>query len=444
MGVFFGTDGLRGKFNDDLSFKVAYDLGNALGSELSCEKIIIGRDTRSSGPLLTLAFASGAMNAGASVIDVGVCPTAGISYLTKKLHFDFGVVISASHNPAEFNGIKIFDSSGKKISEAKEENLERKFIKQVSVNFMEVGKFDYKSSLINHYLKFLMNAFSFDLTGKTIILDCSNGASSFIARKIFKSKGATVFSIGSSPDGLNINKNCGSLNVTGLQKLVIKKQADFGFAFDGDSDRLIAVDEKGQILTGDMLVYIFAKFYKQQGKLSPPIVVGTGHTNMGVEKALEKNGIRLIRTEIGDKFVSLKLTELGLLIGGEQSGHIILKEFLPTGDGLLSALMLSYICVSDNKKLSQYLDFEMYSQVNINVPVKNKMELINSERLSKIRKQKEDELAGNGKIMIRVSGTEPCIRIMVETKNESISEKIANEIALEVKQIDGEFKICVE
>lgn len=444
MGIFFGTDGLRGKFNDDLSVRVAYNSGNALGSEQPGIKIIIGRDTRSSGSILTLAFATGAMNAGASVVDVGVCPTAGVSYLTKTQGFDFGVVISASHNPAEFNGIKIFDSSGKKISEHKEEMLERRFIKQVSVSYDKVGQYFFKPNLVKSYVEFLSSRFDFSLKGKTVVLDCSNGASYFIAKKIFAQKGAKVIALGCKPDGVNINKNCGALFTDNLQRVVIKNRADLGFAYDGDSDRVIAVSERGEILTGDMIIYIFANFYKEAGKLNPPVVVGTRHTNMGIENALHHSGISLIRTEIGDKYVSLKMSEMGLLIGGEQSGHIIIKDCLPTGDGILSSLLLSYICEVRKCKLSQLLTFELFAQANINVPVKHKMEIINSEKLSEITKAKEAQISGSGRIMIRVSGTEPCIRIMVETKIKSVSEKIAKEIALTVEQIDSELEICVE
>lgn len=444
MGIYFGTDGFRGKFNDDLTISVAYNLGNALGSEKYNAKILIGRDTRSTGSILTLAFACGAMSAGASIVDVGVCPTATISFLITKMGFDFGVMVSASHNPAEYNGIKIFDKTGRKISEKVEENLERKFIKHENVNYNEIGTYQYKPQFVDDYVDFLINLFDFSLKNIKIVLDCSNGASSFIAQKIFKSKGAKVIVVANSPNGVNINDSCGALHISNLKKYVKLHGANFGFAFDGDADRLIAVDENGDELNGDLIIYIFAKFFKIRGELSNFSVVGTRHTNLGVEKALNREGIKLIRTEIGDKYVSSKLYEQNLLLGGEQSGHIIVQKYLPTGDGLLSALLLSYIIVCENKKLSKFIDFKPFKQTNINVFVKNKVEVINSEKLSLKINEINSILNGIGRVMVRVSGTEPCIRVMVETEDDVVSQKYANEIALIVKQVDSEINLCVE
>lgn len=444
MGVFFGTDGLRGKFNDDLSFSIIYNLGNALGSEIFGAKILIGRDTRKTGNLITLAFSCGAICAGANVTDIGVCPTAGISYLTQKHKFDFGVVISASHNPAEFNGIKIFDRTGKKIGDRWEEKLEKKFLKQVIVSFDMVGKYEQNFKLTADYTEFLKSLFNFSLKGKKIVLDTANGASYKIAKSVFLSKKADLICIGDKPDGININKNCGALHIENLQRVVLKHGADMGFAFDGDSDRLIAVDETGKVITGDMLVYLFARFYKEQGKLTSPIVVGTRHTNIGVETALLENGISLIRTEIGDKYVSAKLIEKDLLIGGEQSGHIIVRDLLSTGDGILNALLVSYIVSCKNKKLSELLNLKLYFQQNVNVEVKDKLQIINSSGLSEVAENIERELSGKGRIMIRVSGTEPYIRIMVESQDETISKQKAEEIAECVRQIDLENSQCAE
>ena len=442
MSIYFGTDGIRGKFNDDLSVNVAYNCGNALGSEGNNLKIIIGKDTRSSGDILSLAFASGAMNAGADVTNVGICPTAGISYLTKTKGFDYGVVISASHNPAEFNGIKIFDKTGRKISELQEEYLEKKFIKQVSLDFSSVGKYYHKEYLVKHYLNYMKNIFNFDLTGKTVILDCSNGASSYIAKRLFLSKGARVYALSCKPNGTNINKDCGSLHISRLKREVIRKKADFGFAYDGDSDRIVAISEKGEVLSGDVLIYIFSMYYKQIGKLSPATVVGTRHTNMGVEKTLKNQGISLIRADIGDKYVSAKLVEKDLLIGGEQSGHIIVRDMLPTGDGILNSLFLTYICVTQKSTLSKLGKVELYKQSNVNVEVMDKMQVINNEKVSLIINEKENELLNIGRIMIRVSGTEPCIRVMVETENEELSKQISNDIVKVIKQVDNELKMC--
>ncbi len=444
MGLFFGTDGLRGKVNSDLSQSVAYKCGNALGSSYPKSKILMGRDTRGTGSFIGLSFAIGAMNAGLDVVDVGVCPTAGICYLVKELGYDFGVIISASHNTAEFNGIKIVDAQGKKISDKKEADIERMFLQEKVVPYNKIGSYSYEPRIAIKYEEFLAKSITNSLKGKTIILDCANGASFKLAPAVFRDNGAKIVATNCKPDGENINEKCGSLHIEKLQKYVLKYKADMGFAFDGDSDRVIAVDELGNVIDGDKIIYMLAKYYKAIGKLEPAIVVGTRHTNMGVEKALQKQGIELIRTDIGDKYVSGKLIEKGLLIGGEQSGHIITRDKLSTGDGVLNALMIASICAGDGKKLSEYFDFELYKQANINVPVADKMRVINSERLSEITDKEEKELEGKGRIMIRVSGTEPYIRVMVETEDEQLSKTTAQKLAEVITQINKEFEECVE
>ena len=439
MGLFFGTDGLRGKVNDDLSFEICYRCGNALGVGGNKLKILIGRDTRGSGEFVALAFSLGAMNAGACVTDVGVCPTAGVSYLTKKLGFDYGVVISASHNPAEFNGIKIFDKNGKKLGDKREEEIERRFLKNVVVSGIQIGRYSFNPRLTLLYQQFLKESINIKLENMTIVLDLANGACFKIAPAVFRACGAKVVSINGKPNGDNINLNAGSLHITNLQKYVKRYKADMGFAFDGDSDRVVAIDEEGNVVDGDKILYLFAKFYKENQKLNPAIVVGTRHTNMGVENALKKLDIELLRADIGDKYVSAKLDENKLTIGGEQSGHIILKDKLVTGDGVLNALVIASICKKQNKNLSSYFNFEMYHQCNINVPVCDKMRIINSAKLTECESQENMKLNGSGRIMIRVSGTEPYIRIMVETKDENKSKKIANNIKQVIEEIDKEF-----
>ena len=444
MGIFFGIDGLRGKINDDLSREIAYKCGNALGGKYPSSKILIGRDTRGTGDFVALSFATGAMNAGSNIVDVGVCPTAGISYLTRLLEFDFGVVISASHNYAEYNGIKIFDKSGRKISTLIEEELEKLFLKEVVVSFDKVGRYEHNARLVIHYEKFLAESITTSLKNKTIVLDCANGAAYKLAPAVFRDNQARIISTFCKPDGLNINKGCGALNIARLQRYVQKYKADMGFAFDGDADRLIAVDEHGRVVDGDKLLFLFACDYLAKGKLSSCSVVGTRHTNMGVEKALANKGIELIRSDIGDKYVSSKMIENKIQVGGEQSGHLILSDKLPTGDGILNALQVAAICVEQNKKLSEFFDFEVYQQKNINVEVFDKIRIVNSARLAKIKEEEERKLAGNGRIMIHVSGTEPCIRVMVETKDASLSAEIAERIAKEIKEINLENLKCAE
>ena len=444
MGIFFGKDGIRGKINDDFSREIAYKCGNALGGKYPSSRILIGRDTRGTGDFVALSFATGVMNAGSSVVDVGVCPTAGISYLTSLLGFDFGVVISASHNYAEYNGIKIFDKTGRKIGDKFEDELEKMFLKEIVVSYDKVGSFEYNPRLILHYEKFLSKSINVSLKGKTIVLDCANGAGFKLAPAVFRDNNARIIATFCKPDGLNINKSCGALNIARLQRYVQKYKADMGFAFDGDADRLIAVDEQGNVVDGDKLLFLLASDYLEKGKLTENQVVGTRHTNIGVEKALSQKGVVLIRSDIGDKYVSSKMIENRILVGGEQSGHLILADKLPTGDGILNALQVAAICVEQGKRLSEFFDFEMYEQKNINVDVFDKIRIVNSERLAKITEDEEKKIAGNGRIMIHVSGTEPCIRVMVETRDANLSAEVAERIANGIKEINLENLKCVE
>lgn len=439
MGIFFGTDGLRGKVNDELSVNVAYKCGNALAGKHQKAKILIGRDTRLSGSLFSIAFASGAVNAGASVIDVGVCPTAGISFLTKELGFDYGVVISASHNPAEFNGIKILNGEGEKIGSEKEEELERSFLREYVKPNAELGSYSFNTQLVKKYSEFLQNSISHSLEKLTIVLDCANGAAFKIAPAVFRKCGAKVIATFCKPTGLNINENCGAVHAETLRKNVVKYHADMGFAFDGDSDRVIAVDGSGKIVDGDAIIYILACDYLKSGKLTNKCVVGTRHTNSGLEKALERLDVKMIRTNIGDKYVRYAMRENNLLIGGEQSGHIIMADKLGTGDGVLTALCLSEICAKNNSTLAGLCDFKLFDQCNISIKVKDKLRVINSEKLSIETENQEKDLHGKGRIMIHVSGTEPCIRVMVESENGEVSKAVANRLCETIKAVDKEL-----
>lgn len=438
MGIFFGVDGLRGKVNDDLSREIAYKCGNALGIKFPKSRILIGKDTRNTGDLIAFSFATGAMNAGCNIVNVGVCPTAGVSYLTSLLGFDFGVVVSASHNLAEYNGIKILDKNGRKLGEKLEEELEKLFLREAVASFDKVGTFEFNPRLVLHYEEFLAKSITTSLKSKTIVLDCGNGASYKLAPAVFRDNKAKIIATFCKPDGLNVNKDCGALNISKLQKYVLKYKADMGFAFDGDSDRLIAVDEKGNVVDGDKLLYLLSCDYLKKGKLTQNKVVGTRHTNIGIEKALNQKGVELIRADIGDKYVSAKMHENNLIIGGEQSGHIILADKLATGDGILNALQVAAICVQENKKLSEFFDFEMFEQQNINVKVYDKLRIINSAKLAKVTEVEEKLLGDNGRIMIRLSGTEPCIRVMVETKDMALSTEIAERIAKVINEINME------
>ncbi len=438
MGIFFGTDGLRGKVNEDLTFNIGYKIGNALSILKNKPTVLIGSDTRISNTYLTLAVASGAMSGGARVIDAGVVPTAGVAYLTKHVKADYGVVISASHNSGEYNGIKVFNSDGYKLGDKEEERIERCFIHEKTNDFPDIGTFEQDFNLVKIYKDFLVKSSKNSLKGKTIVLDCAYGAAHRIAPDVFRKLGANVVAANSTLDGLKINKNCGALYPENLIRRMERYKADMGFAFDGDSDRLIAVDEKGNIIDGDMLICALAKYLKRRGMLKGDTVVGTSHTNMAIEEELKKDGIGLIRTDIGDKYVLAKLLEKGLSLGGEQSGHIILKDIGTTGDGILSAIAVANMVIEENKTLSEAALIELYPQVNKNVVVDDKFRIMNNEELGQEIAKYNAELAGRGRLMLRASGTEPKIRVMVETKDKALNEKIANAIVATVKRVNEE------
>ena len=438
MGIFFGTDGLRGKVNEDLTFDIAYKIGNALSILKEKPTVLIGSDTRVSNSYLTLGVASGAMSGGAKVIDAGVVPTAGIAYLTKKIKADYGVVISASHNSGEYNGIKVFNSDGYKLGDKEEERIERCFIHDKTNDFPDIGTFEQDFTLIKQYRNFLIDASENSLEGKTIVLDCAYGAAHRIAPEVFRRLGANVIAANAVYDGLNINNGCGALYPNNLVRRVFRYKADMGFAFDGDADRLIAVDEKGKVIDGDMIICGIAKYLKSLGKLKDNTVVGTSHTNMAIEDDLKQNGISMIRTDIGDKYVLAKLLEKHLSLGGEQSGHIILKDIATTGDGILTAIMVANMVINEKRTMSDILEVELYPQTNKNVIVGDKFRIMNNEELLKEIVKYNGELEGKGRIMIRASGTEPKIRIMVESQDKNLNEKIAAAMVSMVKRIDEE------
>lgn len=438
MGLFFGTDGLRGKVNEDLTFNIAYKIGNALSILKESPTIIIGSDTRISNTYLTLGVASGAMSGGANVIDVGVVPTAGIAYLTKTLKADFGIVISASHNSGEYNGIKVFNSEGYKLSDKDEELIERCFIREKINSFPNIGTFVQNFNLTKIYKKYLINASENSLKGKTVVLDGAFGAAHRIAPEVFRALGANVIAANCVNSGLKINDNCGALYPENLIKRMFRYKADMGFAFDGDADRLIAVDEKGGIIDGDKIIFGLAKYLKKQGKLKSNTVVGTSHTNMAIEEDLLKSGIKLIRTDIGDKYVLAKLVEKDLSLGGEQSGHVIIKDKATTGDGILTAIIVANMIINENVSMSEALNIDLYPQVNKNVVVEDKFRIMNNEELGKEIAKYNLELQGKGRIMIRASGTEPKIRVMVESKDKELNETIATSIVSMIKRINAE------
>ncbi len=438
MGLFFGTDGLRGKVNEELTFDIAYKIGNALSILKEKPKIVIGSDTRVSNTYLTLAVASGAMSGGANVIDIGVVPTAGIAYITRCVNADYGVVVSASHNSGEYNGIKVFDSNGYKLSDKEEEKIERCFIHEKTNDFPHIGRYEQDFTLIKLYRDFLIKSSENSLEGMTIVLDGAYGAASRIAPEVFRRLGAKVIAANCVNDGLNINKNCGALYPENLVKRVFRYKADVGFAFDGDADRLIAVDETGKVIDGDVIIWALAKYLKKINKLNNDTVVGTSHTNMAIEEDLKNHGIDFIRTDIGDKYVLAKLLEKNLSLGGEQSGHIILKDMATTGDGILAAIIVSNMLINENKPMSEVFNIKLYPQVNKNVVVEDKFRIMNNEHLGSEVAKYNSQLSSSGRLMIRASGTEPKIRVMVESVDKNLNEYIASRIVSVIKQIDAE------
>lgn len=436
MGLYFGTDGLRGKVNEDLTFDIAYKIGNALSTLNYKPTIIVGADTRISNSYLAVGLAGGAMSGGAKVIDVGVVPTAGIAYLSRIMKADYGVVISASHNSGEYNGIKVFSGKGFKLGDKEEERIERCFIHDKTNPYPDIGTYEQQFSLAKKYKDFLVSCSENSLKGLKIVLDCAYGASHKIAPEVFRELGAEVIATNAMNKGEKINENCGALYPQTLAKKVLKYGADMGFAFDGDADRLIAVDEKGNIVDGDIIIYALAKYYKKLGKLKGDTVVGTSHTNMAIEEGLEKLGMKLVRTDVGDKYVLAKLLENNWSIGGEQSGHIIFTDIATTGDGILSALVLANMIINEKEKLSEIIDIELFPQVNKNIVVSDKFRIMNNETLIMEVAKFNAEFNGKGRVTLRASGTEPKIRIMVESRDKEKNEKIADELHKRVKEID--------
>ena len=439
MGVYFGTDGIRGKINHGLTKEIAEKCGNAIAQIKPKARVIIGRDTRVSGDLVVLALSTGLISGGASVDYVGICPTAGIAYLTKTLGYDYGIVISASHNPPEYNGIKIFNKDGIKLDDNAESELESLFTSELLKPNNELGQYKDKFELLKVYEDFLVSCIKVSLKDLFIVVDGANGAAYSIGYKVFIKLGAKVKKINCKNDGLNINNNCGALHIENLQSAVKKYGANIGVAFDGDSDRVIIVDEKGNEVDGDLILFLLANQLQKEKKLKGNAIVGTRHTNIGIEQALKKNNISLHRTDIGDKYVIAKLCEDDLSLGGEQSGHIILRDYLDTGDGILAGLKVVETMVKTNKKLSELVNVKLCPQVNINCVVKDKLKVINSEKLSNLIMQKEQELGLDSRIMVRVSGTEPKVRIMVEDKRDDNARKVAEEIEKMVHFIDDKI-----
>jgi len=439
MKKLFGTDGIRGQAGefplDENTIKI---IGASLGRQLReglgrDARLVTGRDTRESGEWIERAFHAGAKSENAECLSAGVITTPGVAYLARTHEFDAGIVISASHNPFEDNGLKIFNPSGKKAKESTERAVEKDIYDGLVV--ASSGESGIDTSRVKQfqedYLSHLAEEFDgLDLSGMQIVLDCANGAASHLAPELFRRFGADVVAIHASPDGRNINENCGSLHLHHLQAKVIEQRADFGVAFDGDADRALFVDETGAIVDGDATLWIMTKYLRDKGKLANGKVIATVMSNIGLEIAMRSRGIELVRTAVGDKYVLDELLQSGSEIGGEQSGHIIFPEKSIVGDGMRTALLVLTAIRERPAKFSDFLEgFTQYPQILVNVKVNEKRPFDDVEQISAAAAQIENELDGNGRLLLRYSGTENLARVMIEGKDQAVIAEQANRLA---------------
>lgn len=440
MRKYFGTDGVRGIANDELSCELAYKLGRAGGYVLAENdkhiKVVVGRDTRVSGDMLESALISGLMSVGCDVITVGVIPTPGVAYLTRLYEADCGVVISASHNPVEYNGIKFFNNKGFKLDDNIELEIEKYIDSPEEIKIYPVGKDVgrkiFKHEALTDYVEYIKSNVDVDFKGVKVVLDCANGASYKVAPRVFRELGADVVEIFSCPNGENINENCGSTHPQKLQEEVKKQKADLGLAYDGDADRLIAVDENGEIVDGDKIMLISAIEMKKEGRLKKDTLVVTVMSNLGLHVAAKENDINLEVTSVGDRYVLEEMLKSGYNLGGEQSGHLVFLDYNTTGDGTMSSVILTSIVKKSNKSLSELASaMDIYPQILVNVKVKNeyKKNYMDIEDISKEIERIEKIMDGNGRVLIRPSGTEPLVRVMLEGKNYEQISVLAHELA---------------
>ena len=430
MGELFGTDGIRGVVGEGLTSRTAFALGNALSRLKSSPAVVLGRDTRVSSDMLALAVAAGVTSGGGRVLDGGVLPTAAVSYFVRKRGADLGVVVSASHNPARYNGLKVFGEDGRKLPEKQEKRVEKTMGEYVFAGPLSMGRCSPLDGR-EKYADSLASACPHSLKGKKIALDCANGAAGAVAPALFERLGAKVFSV-CTGGGADINEGCGALHPERVRALTLETGADAGFAYDGDADRLVACDEKGNIVDGDKILCIFAAKLEREGKLREKVVVGTAHTNTGAENHLKKLGVRLIRTDIGDKFVSEAMQKSGAALGGEQSGHIILADHAVTGDGILTSVCLAGLLAE--KKLSKLADIRLMPQVNACVKVKDKVRVLGDEYLRTVIDRARQ---GVLRLVVRASGTEPVVRIFAEAENKKAAKAAVERVRAEILAREG-------
>ncbi|MCC5804039.1 MULTISPECIES: phosphoglucosamine mutase [Rossellomorea] len=446
MGKYFGTDGVRGVANTELTPELAFKLGRFGGYVLTKDatrpKILIGRDTRISGHMLEGALVAGLLSIGAEVMRLGVISTPGVAYLTKALGAQAGVMISASHNPVADNGIKFFGPDGFKLSDDQESEIEDLLDQTVDglprPTGADLGQVSDYFEGGQKYLQYLKQSVDEDFDGLHIALDCAHGATSALATHLFADLDADISTMGASPNGLNINEGVGSTHPETLAEMVKEKGADLGLAFDGDGDRIIAIDEHGQIVDGDQIMYICGKYLKSQGQLKQSTVVSTVMSNLGFHKGLEENGIQSIQTAVGDRYVVEEMKKNGYTLGGEQSGHIIFLDYNTTGDGLLTGIQLVNIMKVTGKSLSELAgEMQKFPQKLVNVRVTDKHHVTDNDTVKNVIQKVEEEMNGNGRILVRPSGTEPLVRVMAEAPTEELCERYVNEIVQVVDQEMG-------
>lgn len=434
MGRLFGTDGARGiaggELTADLAMKIGASAAYVLGESKKI-KVIVGMDTRYSGDMLACAVNAGLLSMGADVIFVGVVPTPAVSFLVTHLKADMGVMISASHNPAKYNGIKLFNNKGYKLADEIEEKIEHYILDKKLPECTNIGRYERDENLKNKYINFLYTLAN-DYNGLKVVVDCANGSASATAPTLFEKLNVNAKIIFDSPDGVNINDNCGSTHLDALISKVKEVQADLGIAYDGDADRCLLVTNDGDVIDGDYVLAICGKYLKEKGRLNNNAIVGTVMSNLGLRKFCESENINFVATKVGDRYVLEEMLNKDYVIGGEQSGHVIFKEYANTGDGELTSLMVLNILSERKCKLSELASImDKYPQVlvNVNVTKEGKTSFGEDAEINVLIKKYEEELNGDGRILIRASGTENLIRVMIEGKNTEEISRMANDIA---------------
>lgn len=445
MGKYFGTDGFRGEANVDLTVEHAYKVGRYLGYYFGKDKknndrarIVIGKDTRRSSYMFEYSLVAGITASGADAYLMHVTPTPSVSYIVRADEFDCGIMISASHNPFYDNGIKIINNQGSKMDASVEQEIEwyiDGLIPEIPLAVKEnIGRTTDYSMGRNRYIGYLMTLPTRAFKNLRIGLDCANGASSTVAKAVFDALGAKTYVINNEPDGTNINTNCGSTHIEGLQKFVVDNQLDAGFAYDGDADRCLAVDERGNLIDGDMILYICGKYLKEKGKLINNTVVTTIMSNLGLYKAFDAEGINYEKTAVGDKYVYECMMDKGYILGGEQSGHIIFSKNARTGDGVLTSLKLMEVMIENKTTMSELTrGLNIYPQLLVNVRVSSKKAVMEDADVLAAAKAVEDELGDDGRILLRESGTEPLIRVMVEAETDGLCRKCVDSVVSVIK-----------